>query len=244
MSERMIERVRKLLALSRSSNPHEASAAAEKARELVEKYKLAQADLEMREEGAAIESHDYSQNVVGWQRDLGFVLARSFFCRAIHTPRGKDTGGRSWLHLVGKPEDIETVLALFGFLRVELKRLSKIAYTTYRRNFIKFGGLGTGPKLVQATEWKRDFHNGAVFVIDGRLHAMTRKFTCDSSIARAIVRVSDDAINRKIEETFKGLRPTTMGEPITSLSGWTEGNKAGSSIKLSTGEKTLPKGTP
>jgi len=244
MSERVIERVRKLLALSRSSNPHEASAAAEKARELVEKYKLAQADIEMKEEGAAIESHPYSQNVVGWQRDLGFVLARSFFCRAIHTPRGKDTGGRCWLHFIGKPEDIATTLALFNFLRRELKRLAKHAYETYRGRFIKFGGLGTGPKLVEPWAWKRDFHNGAIFVIDGRLHAMTRKFIYDNNIARAIVRVSDDSINRKIEETFKGLRPTTMGEPITSLSGWTEGNKAGSDIKLSTGEKTLPRGTP
>lgn len=239
MSERVIERVKKLLALSRSSNPHEASAAAEKARELIQKYKLDRAEVELKEEGAEVESLDYSTNVVGWQRDLGFVIARSFFCRAIHTPRGKDTGGRSWLHFVGKPEDIDTTKTLFEFLRGELKRLARTAYEDYRRRFLRFGCPGAGPKLAEPGAWKRDFWNGAVFVIDGRLHAMAMKFAASSVTARALVRVSDDAIKRKIEATFKGLRQTTMGEPIETLSGWVEGTKAGSVVPLAV-EKTLP----
>jgi len=46
VTDRIHERVRKLLALSRSSNEHEAEAAALKAQELLQKYHLDRADVE------------------------------------------------------------------------------------------------------------------------------------------------------------------------------------------------------
>jgi len=233
VSERVVERVRKLLALSRSSNPHEASSAAEKARELVEKYKLSQAVIEPEEEGATIDSFDYATRVNPWVRDLAFVISRGFFCRAIHTPRGKDTAGRSWLHFVGKAEDVELAKEVFAFLRRELKRMAAAAIRE-RADYIRGAPEGF------AKDWKLDFFNGAIFTIDSRLRARARRFE-EAPASSALVRVIEDGIKKKLDETFKELRPKETGAPIRSLNGWIEGSRAGAKVPL--GEKTLPRRT-
>src|SRR5687767_11173758 len=98
--EWVVRRVRKLLALSRSPNVHEAESAATKAQELIARHKLDRAAIETRtvESDIDLESFDYAGKVVPWKRDLAFAVGRGCFCQAIHTPRGDGTGGRSWLH--------------------------------------------------------------------------------------------------------------------------------------------------
>lgn len=255
MSERIIERIQKLLALSKSSNVHEAEAATEKAQELMQRYKIEQADVEVTTgvEDIEIESVDYATHPALWQRDLSFTIARAFFCKSVHTPRGKETGGRSWIHIVGKAEDIEVVLAMFRHLKRELKRLSREAYLAHLAWVDEQYRTGAAqPVTVKAffmaeervippperrpdpAQWKEAFFNGAVWGLDGRLRAKQREFAGSHPLSTAIVRLTSDAIDQKVESQFKKLNVSPMGEPIKAFSGWVAGLQAARTVALDT----------
>lgn len=237
MSERIIERIQKLLTLSRSSNVHEAQAAAMKAQELMQKYKIEQADIEVKTgvEDIEVESFDYSTYVSLWKRDLAFALARGFFCKAVHTPHGDETGGRSWIHLLGKPVDTEVVRTMFVYLCRELKRLAQEGFAHYITRAVAF----RFPE--RPAEWKNGFYAGAVWGIDGRLRERLRGFVNEHALATAIVRITTDAIDRKIEMQFRALKQAPMGEPVRAYAGWVAGIQAASTIPLDPRKKTLPR---
>ena len=234
VTDRIHERVRKLLALSRSSNEHEAEAAALKAQELLQKYHLDRADVELdNPDGVEVDSQDYAGAVIEWARDLAFAVGRGMFCRAVHTPRGPGTGGRSWVHWVGKPDDVAAARALFEYLRKELKRLASAEWkkrATHRE--VPAGCL--------PIEWKQAFFRGAVWGLDGKLRAAVRRFE-GLETGRALVRRTSDAIEEKVAQQFREVRQSPMGRPIVSGAGWVAGLQAAERLPTDI-RKSLPEG--
>jgi len=118
--ERVIERVRKLLALSNSSNEHEAALAAAHAQRLLAEHNLAISELEMREEGAGEAELYVAKTVPKWLSSLFAVVANAFDCMAILAT----TVNAGRLRFIGVGEDPAVAACTMQFLMQELRRLA------------------------------------------------------------------------------------------------------------------------
>lgn len=118
--ERVIERVRKLLALSNSSNEHEAALAAAHAQRLLAEHNLAISELEMREEGAGEAELTVARTVPKWLSSLFAVVAHAFDCMAIVA----STADAGRLRFIGVGKDPAVAACTLQFLMQELRRLA------------------------------------------------------------------------------------------------------------------------
>ena len=127
--ETILDRVRKLLALSESDNAHEAAQAARMAQELLAKHDLDAAMIDAQEsdepdeefvnfgeKGAPLEGR--YQRLATWRTLLGTHLARANGCFPYLAG--------SKLNLVGRPSDGEKVRYLYTYFAHEVERLVKI----------------------------------------------------------------------------------------------------------------------
>lgn len=127
MNSAVIERVKKLLALSKSDNANEAAAAMAVAQRLMSEHQIAEAELETCEpdERAQVEVDPLDVGGVTlayWKGSLGCGLAKIHGCRAW-TTRGKT--GAKVLVIVGRPSDVATVRYLYAWLVLETERLAQ-----------------------------------------------------------------------------------------------------------------------
>jgi len=195
--DRIVERIRKLLALSTSSNPNEAALAAEKAVELARRYNL---DL-ARIEGAAADPYVQRELDVGaasqWRWLLVSSIARANFCRALR--RREASRLLSTMFVIGEPHNVAVCELLFVYVAREIDRLVERGWRRAR--------LVYGPH-VEARSWKNDFRRGAVVTIDERLRAGTERFAADSPQAEALVLLKDAALEDALRR-FHPRVPTT-----------------------------------
>ena len=129
--EEIIEKIKKLLRLSESSNEHEAALAASKAREFLTLYNLSLADLsieDLYEKLGIIEVPTTDMiKLEDWSQVLAFHIARVFDCYVI----GMGTELAS-IVFIGFPSDAEVAAYTFEFLRRKIEDLSKLAIRTRR----------------------------------------------------------------------------------------------------------------
>lgn len=221
-NDKIIERVRKLMALATSSNEHEAAAAAAKAQELLLKYNLSMASIDEEEPDEGVTKEDYfERDPSSWRLQLIGGIARATSCRLIQTP-----GYRKWVtgevlprkgtmyHVFGQPSNIEVVYYLYNYLARELLRLS--------------------PKGKGTTAAGHAFRLGAVSVINRRLMETYREFQTASEETRALVHVTTAAVDAKVEETFPKLQKSRMGS-LSDAAAYHAGQAAGREIPLRRG---------
>ena len=125
----VIERVQKLLALSKSSNPNEAANAAAAANKLIDQYRLSEADIttEQGETDPLVEDDGYiyeTGKITPWKAALVRTLAAHYgvaHFNAIHYPEGRKV---SRFKLLGRKSDIEITRYMFSWLMMECQRLA------------------------------------------------------------------------------------------------------------------------
>jgi hypothetical protein len=176
-SEKILDRVRKLLALATSSNVHEAANAAARAQELITRHKL-QALLDARSEDEATLSDgrdaplEKCRKVRKWKAALASGLARANGCEAYTVSAGRK---EEHLCVAGRPDDQAAVAALWAWL---VKRLEWLSATH----------SGDGSR-----DWHESFRIGAADTIVERLVAVEQvervALTTASSDAAALVRL-------------------------------------------------------
>jgi len=111
--EKLLDRIRRLLRLAESSNPHEAATAAATAQALMDRHRVEAAALDDSVDPGIVDHRDAplesSKRLRPWKIELAAVLARSNDCR-IYVLEGRATDD---LVLVGRPEDAEFVRLLY-----------------------------------------------------------------------------------------------------------------------------------
>jgi len=124
--QRIIDRVRKMLAMADdNANANEAATAARMAEALMRKHQIDNADLlasRMADEG--VQTWDYGRNtrtMVGWISYLAAGVATANDCDAI----GKKRNGRTYIEFTGMAEDIAMAEAMLPYLVSEVDRLAK-----------------------------------------------------------------------------------------------------------------------
>lgn len=100
---RIIERIRKLLCLTRSTNPFEASLAAERVQRMLSEYNLTLDEVSggSEQEKARRISHKTRKNLEDWAHVLAGHAASVFDCRYFHDPH---TGETSFIGVGVDPE--------------------------------------------------------------------------------------------------------------------------------------------
>lgn len=192
--DRIVERIKKLLALATSQNPHEAALAAMKAQELLFRHNLSVAMVEAALEGGA--NADYvndrfdSGGWMHWRRRLLAVVARNNFCRGVSYQGTREVG------IVGEPHNVMVVKHLYAFLVREVLRLAEV-------------GLKAERTLDEEERraWKRSFYLGAVRTIAQRLiEQRERDINIDPNAAALVVR-KDQELEDAYRDYFPGLHP-------------------------------------
>lgn len=163
MSHSIVDKIRKLLNLSRSSNVNEAANAAARAQELMLAHKIEVADLEVGTGSRApVEAvndeilEQGSKRAQRWRLMLASKLATAFGCRMYYSSGGL-------INVVGTVSAIQTVKYMQGYLALEITRLCDESC-----------GKSLGYAMSPIT-WRNSFKDGAVHAIGERLQAQRKE---------------------------------------------------------------------
>lgn len=153
--EKILSRIRKLLELSKSANPHEAALAAERAAALMSEHQIEEATLRVAEPDRAAEQietrhtmtdHANRKNPEGWHRILAQGVGPAFGCRHYYSgPR---------IILFGRVSACQAATYTFLYLTREIGRLAGIVAKAE-------GGAGKA--------WYHSFRLGAAQAVQSRL---------------------------------------------------------------------------
>ena len=160
------EKIRKLLALAESPNENEAKAALLRARELMAKHKLTEADcVEMakRKVKRIKTEFTFTKRREPWTLDLAGVIAEHYCCTSL---LNHEYGKRTYAHLfVGLENDVEVCAEVFGYAmrfvysRVkDIRRELKGFPTSYVRYECDNYGYGFADGLKNEFERQRGEH--------------------------------------------------------------------------------------
>jgi hypothetical protein len=191
---RIVDRVKKLLALSTSTNPHEAALAAAKAQEILFRHNLSMAMVEAElAEGKAssyVKDRFDSGGWMDWRRRLLAAVARNNFCRGVSYQGTRDVG------IVGEPHNVLVVKHLYAFLVRELMRQAELE-----------AAAQPGLTADDARSWKRSFYQGAVRTIAHRLTEQRQRDVAADHRAMALVVRKDQELDEAYREHFPGAQP-------------------------------------
>jgi hypothetical protein len=216
----IVLKVQKLLALSRSSNEHEAALAAARAQDLLFRYNL---DLAMVSEHGSTAKQPYERHgitlgkgkAIEWKRDLIFALTRHNFCRAVFF------SGTDRMAVVGQRHNFEAVMGMYDYLSKSFERMVERAFTEYR--------LADGSD--HHMSYKASWLKGAVLGVLAQLQAMRASHVSESAQTSALVLVTDSELDKALEDAF-GAIPDSKSNDAASVAGLRAGFAAGTRISL------------
>lgn len=236
--EAAVDRVRKLLALSESSNANEAAAAAAAAQRLMEQHGIdaAMLDTEDEPDEPVAEHHigDEGKRVATWRNALAYALARANGCKSILR---KQQRGPTKLVLIGRASDAAVVRYMYRYLTNEIDRLCEAEARSRGR---------------AGKTWRTNFRVGAVDVITRRLDEAKRQARqerrmqagggvalarVDEAIAKLDQRLTD--AERWAQHNLR-LRKGSKSRWRNDPEAYAAGRKAGEQVRLDAGGPGLP----
>ena len=231
--DKIIERIQKLMALSQSSNVHEASNAAARAAELLADYNLSMGDVgEVSEDADAVESEvSYEYKTRSTPRWIGILfngVVKGFGCQGWLT-RNRARTSRPYLTVVGRRSALDTVKYMFPYLMNEINRLCEVEFTKL------VGSTGKG----HGKTWRNNFRVAAAGVISERLREVRENKIDEVRYCAAPSDAQKQALIR-LDETsaaIEKLMPGRLGKQARSRSAFnaqahSAGLRAGASIGL------------
>lgn len=218
---KVLDLVKKLLALTQSPNEHEAARAAEKVQELLFKYKLSMVEVQAHKgdtKGPKIVELDgdiMSQKNWGkWKPQLVWSVARYNFCTGFQdTFRGK-------FIFIGQETEAQIAKELYEWLVTQLEEAARRACLSYQ-------GYSRIPTF------RRSFFTGAVYTVTSRLYKQWRSLQGQSEQSTALV-VTTEA---QLEKYKKERHPYLIKSKFTrtangSYDGYLAGAKAGEEVEI------------
>lgn len=230
----LVEKVRKLLALSESPNEHEAALAAEKAQDLMLRHGIDVAHVALAR-GAATIGVDEARvegKIDPWRRHLADAIAKSMGARVIVARTCRATAGEMWFF--GPAGGAHGIAALYRHLEAQLVTMSAFA-TANRRE-----------RWVHGRTYRTSFLLGAVDRLDWRLWRHRLRFTT-AATERALA-IIGSAVDLAIEQRFGRVRSGRHASPASvHQDAYNRGEQAGGAVDLgakrvTAGRAALPTG--
>lgn len=227
-TDKILIKIRKLLALATSSNVHEASAAAAAAQRLMAEHEIAEAELDLSEptreqSPVGVEDYEQQKRTSAWKNALVMALARANGARAWRCPR---YGGGCTMKIAGSQRAITTIRYLHAYLCSEVERLC-----TAER-----------PVAARGAAWGNSFRLGAAYELSGRILAEARAVRAEAQqagkgAALAVIDGERARVAALVPRLVKG-----RGVRASSADGFSSGQAAGRAIRLG-GHAGLGRGT-
>ena len=240
IDDKTVLKIKRLLALSKSSNEHEAALAASRAQELLFKHKIEMATVDsavdpkhINSEPAEGKEYEYAprgKRTQGWRLTLLTSTATNNFCKLVILGRGEDRASM----VIGRPSDIEVVKYVHGYLIQEIDRLARESGARAREEFKRSGDH------VDAYRWYMSFCDGATETVKTRLYEQRKndeQRVITQSEVMALVRREDQNALDKMNQMYPNLRPLNMTSRTRDEMAKMEGRKAGERISLKKGIK-------
>lgn len=222
MDEKILSKVKKLLRLASSSNVNEAIAAATKAQELIEKYRITEEVLRDYVEGGKqefINSMDLGlplfnmgKDPVPWIAVLSSAVAKANHCRAFIAPYRTDPRQEAdkVIAIAGTLSNIKLTILIFTYLITEINRLAEV--------------FGKDKNNI----WKESFRLGAAETVQKRLDETLEQIHTEGTQV-AITKMFSD-----LDKYLESIGATNKKEKWQTVSpnGLIKGREEGKKIDL------------
>ncbi len=159
---KIVDTIRKLLALSESANEHEAAAAAEKAQELLARHNIDLFEVEDVKEEQPVERGSSETRSQVWRRYIYGAIGKMYFCKyyydTIERPFSKSTRGfvlRDLHVFTGQSHNIDVAKMVAAYLCATVMRLANEGSHNYPRQ--------------ERARYKKSFHNACTFRLRQRI---------------------------------------------------------------------------
>lgn len=194
------KKIKKLLALSESSNADEAALAAEKARELLEKYNMTLTDAEIKSSEMANDDfriyHNskqypdwFYQKHPRWLMGLHNVMSRYFYVRVLYS-------GSGFMIYLGAKTDVEVAKYIVQYLVHEIERLADDYLKKYR-----------GSGISEMKNLRASFCIGVVQGIRHKLESEKAKETpAKTSSGTELIVIKDAVLNEYLKQQYPHTR--------------------------------------
>lgn len=203
----IIEKIQKLLALSRNAaaTPAEAATAASLAQRLLLKYRLEMGEVEAKA-SPTIECRQVYQSsrVDGWIGTLGNAISSHFGCRVFIDHDG--------LVAAGDPVALDAFCATFNFVLDRIKTMA----------------AKTCPKTVHGRTWSGSYGLGASVAIHQSMIQSTSQLDTGSAI---VLRKSQKEVDEWLANNFD-LDNKRGGKKNVDADAWRSGHNYGSSLNV------------
>ena len=212
VEEKIIDRVRRLWALSRSSNQFEAEAAALKAQELSLKYGISELDLEEKKQ-------EYVRNLIKLKNKEPFAImlmdavARGNDCRLIILS-GEGPGA---IAVIGLAHSLEITEFVYAQMEKKFDWLTQLAWDIY---------VGTDPEY----RYKSAFRDGLLRSLDKKLQDNKRAIQGDSYGL-----IVFDALTAAVKRFYPFLGGGWTGYRPSYGDGTADGRAAGRHLSINPG---------
>lgn len=163
----IIDKLRKVLALTTSPIEGEATAAAEMLQKLLTAHNLSVADLEKRGHkapGVKEDPHDLGKAAFTWKLDLAEAIADHYYCVPLVDRKLKT------VHFVGRPENVESLKMLYAWLIQQIKDISS---NERRNHFVRTN------EHIDPLRWQVNFGIGVVQRLRVRMDEIAQARTSD-----------------------------------------------------------------
>lgn len=252
MTNPVIEKIQKLLSLSKSSNEHEAATAAARAAELMHKYEISEASLRVEDTTRTAEEitedvisgTQVSKNRVAWKCFVAEGAALAFGVKMFYI------GGQ--IRGLGRVSAVQSWNYTCQYLYNEIERLVTDAW----KSRTSFPSARSCEKEENAKSWKNAFRIGASHVIYRRLKAQSNAAKADEnaqasdlptnnpvSIALAVVDRDREEVEMAYTKRSENFGKVQLVGQTSSRSGYSAGADAGQRVHLGGGSKSLTSGS-
>jgi hypothetical protein len=224
--EEVIELVRRCLALSKSSNEHEAALAMAKAQQILFEHNLSMSEVQSADEFSkkasgmtqSKVSTQMKRNHGHWKPQLIHWVARYNFCSVILSSYG-DT-----VYLIGQPINVEVVTNMYIWVCDQLENMASEYCKSYQ-----------GPDRIPT--FRRGFFDGAVNEIGNRLYRNQKEMKAKIESSTALVVQNEEMLKAYIDQKFGELKSGRASRGSGSYDGHRAGRDAGSKVSLTPQKK-------
>lgn len=191
VDNRIVEKLRKVLALTSSPMEGEAQAAAAKLEELLTLHNLSIADLEMKGKiekvGVQEDKHDLGKAAFTWKLNLAEEIANFYYCHPVVNRYEKT------VKFIGRKDNVESLKMLYGWLIDQIKRISGDERKVHAAN--------TG-EHIDPLRWQVNFGIGAVRRLKERLEEKAQRDRESNQEIMALVIHHESEISDYLEKQY------------------------------------------
>lgn len=236
--EELIEKIKKLLALSSSSNENEAMLAMQKAQELMVKYSINRGDIDASEvEDKKVVTEIVIANkgrIMWYESDLARIVSDNFRC--VYFTRGIKGNRCRNLCFMGLETDVEICKWVFNYALNQMKKLGNNAVKTYTPNDFEII-YHMEPKPAKI---RNDFYTGFTRGLKKAFKEQIEKNNWGLILVKdALVEKEEENLHIKIVRP-SGIRPMFGGDNRIINKGFTEGYNTGKNYEQDKNTKINP----